>query len=447
MSRLVVLSFWFALLITSQFLCAAQTPTAPATTVTEPALPIPTQIKKTVVFLNTSCLHNFTAEVGTLKQQLQQMPIQQQLAALQKLTSLTSRLRQLPQSLAKLEPDEVTRLNRSFVPNVNDPTSLANEVAWRADTLVKLTLLSPDDISALTPELLSLLPSDEHLGTGFLVLVPDPRVNPSIPLAANQTRGFSYLVTNRHVIQPGSENGQPCRVLRVQITMNRKGDSTHPTAYAETSVIPGPQEWNFSEDNSVDLAVIPLGVPTEYYNFFVVPTDLFVADEDISKKAVVEGNPVIFSGLFVQSFAKTHRLEPIVRSGTLAMIPDGPVETTMNKKLGRLFFAEVHTFGGNSGSPIFIDANRFSGVISGPSYRLLGVISGEVIESADFSLNVTTTIAMGIGANSDVSTVVPAGELLKILHSKKLQAERDAAIRKQPQSSSPPSPATESKPK
>jgi hypothetical protein len=384
MSRLAILVFSFAMLITSLVLGTAQTPTAPGTTETAPQLPIPTQIKKTVVFLDTSCLHNFTAEVRTLKQQLQQMPIQQQLATLQQLTSLTSRLRQVPQSLAKLKPDEVVRLNRSFVPDVNDTTSLANEIAWRADALVKLTSLSPDDISTLKPESLSLLPTDETLGTGFFVVVADPRVNPTAK--EPKTAGFSYLVTNRHVAQPGSEKGQPCQVLQTRITINRKPDATHSTPYAETSVLPGAaQGWNLSADDSVDLAVIPLGVPIETYDYIVITTNLFVADEEISNKKAVEGDPVIFSGLFIQSFAQTHRLEPIVRSGTLAMIPEGQVETTMNRKLGRLLFAEVHSFGGNSGAPVFIDTNKFSGVISSPSYRLLGVISGEVPESADFS--------------------------------------------------------------
>src|SRR5205823_5324059 len=103
MSRLAALSVFFLL---SQFICVAQTPIAPGTaapaTVPEPPLPIPIQIKKNVVFLNTSCVHDFTNELRALKSQLEQMPVQQKVITLQELTSFTSRLAQIPQSLAKL---------------------------------------------------------------------------------------------------------------------------------------------------------------------------------------------------------------------------------------------------------------------------------------------------------------------------------------------------------
>jgi hypothetical protein len=144
---------------------------------------------------------------------------------------------------------------------------------------------------------------------------------------------------------------------------------------------------------------------------------------------------VLFSGLFIQSFSEVHRLEPIVRSGTLAMVPEGVLDTTLNRKPGHLYLAEAHAFGGNSGSPMFIDTNKFANIIGGPSYKFLGVISGEVLENADLTLNVTTSFAANIGANSDVSTVVPARELLKILNGKELQNERDAIIAKQSGSS------------
>ena len=86
---------------------------------------------------------------------------------------------------------------------------------------------------------------------------------------------------------------------------------------------------------------------------------------------------------------------------------------------------------------MFIDTNRFANVISGPSYRLLGVISGEVHENANLTLNVTTTLSGSVGENSDISTVVPAGEVLKILKSAKFQKMRDDAIAKQPHTAPP----------
>lgn len=96
-------------------------------------------------------------------------------------------------------------------------------------------------------------------------------------------------------------------------------------------------------------------------------------------------------------------------------------------KLGRIYLVEVHSFSENSGSPVFIDTNKFVNPL-GPSYYLLGVISGEVQETSDFTLHVTTSYTANVVANSDVSVVVPASEIKSILYSPSLQAERDAWV-------------------
>jgi hypothetical protein len=188
--------------------------------------------------------------------------------------------------------------------------------------------------------------------------------------------------------------------------------------------------WRFSTDDSVDLAVIPFGASPQVYDYVRIPVSLFTTQEMTEKKLVVEGDPVLFSGLFIQSFRELHRLEPIVRSGTLAMVPIGPMETTLHKP-GKVYLAEAHAFAGNSGSPVFIDTNKFANIL-GASYTLLGVISGEVLETSDLTLHVTTTYSATMGANSDVSMVVPASEIKNILDSPSLQAERDAYIAQLP---------------
>ena len=42
---------------------------------------------------------------------------------------------------------------------------------------------------------------ESHIGTGFLLFLPEPRIGAD--------RGFQYLVTNRHVVQPGIEDSKP----------------------------------------------------------------------------------------------------------------------------------------------------------------------------------------------------------------------------------------------
>jgi hypothetical protein len=431
-SRLLYLLAALVIIFT-RIVSVAQVSSGSNPVVQPPPLPLTSQIKKTIAFLSTTCLHDYSAEADALSiESLQKMPIQQEFTIAQQLIALTLRLQNVRQSMAKLTADDIAHLKQNVA--LTDSSAIAAEALWRAQVLVKMTSLTAEDIASLKPEEIPLIPSNEFLGTGFFVKVSDGRIKgPEGVDKANL--GFTYLVTNRHVVQPGVEKGKPCQVLGSAIVLNRKPDTTHSSLYAETSRIDKILKWTYSDDDSVDLAVSGIGVPPDLYDYVTIPTIQFITDEEVQKKIVVEGDPVLFSGLFIQSFSEVHRLEPIVRSGTLAMVPEGVLDTTLNRKPGHLYLAEAHAFGGNSGSPMFIDTNKFANIIGGPSYKFLGVISGEVLENADLTLNVTTSFAANIGANSDVSTVVPARELLKILNGKELQNERDAIIAKQSGSS------------
>lgn len=348
---------------------------------------------------------------------------------LAQLLGISSSLAAVPQSFGKLTDEEKSKVNAN-IGNLNlaDPAVVTNEILWRLAVIKKMTALSTNEIASVDPKLLPKLPHDGWSGTGFLVSVIDRR----IPLAPGDKgpRGFIYLVTNRHVAEPGVEKGKPCQMTEQFIMLNHKPDKAHDQAYAEVTSIGRLLHWNFGDDNSVDLAVAPIGIPDKDYDYAVVADTDLVTDEQVKNRSVVEGDSVLFSGLFTQSFAEAHTLEPIVRSGIIAMIPNGPLETVLNKQKGRLYLTEAHVFGGNSGSPMFVDPSRFANVISGPNYKLLGVVSGEMFENNDLTLSATTTFSGNIGANSGVSLVVPAAELLKILKSSALQTGRDAVIAK-----------------
>ena len=81
---------------------------------------------------------------------------------------------------------------------------------------------------------------------------------------------------------------------------------------------------------------------------------------------------------------------------------------------------------------MFVDTARFAGML-GSSYRFLGVICGEVYENADLTFTVTTSISGKVGANSDVSIVVPAWQILDILDLPEVKKERDDLIAAHPE--------------
>ena len=70
-----------------------------------------------------------------------------------------------------------------------------------------------------------------YLATAFVVVKPDERLG--------KDRGFQYLVTNRHAVQPGIEGGAPCQVTNYAIKVNlRSNDSAGSTSATLISLGP-----------------------------------------------------------------------------------------------------------------------------------------------------------------------------------------------------------------
>jgi hypothetical protein len=399
----------------------------PQQAVQPPPLPITTQIKKTIVFLESDCQHDFNKDaVNLTRDKVLQMTPTQQGAILNQLRMLTLRLRSVKPSMDKLSAEEAARLFPNGPAANVGPNEIPDEIDWLLHEVIKMTAFTEDEISGLTPMNLSMIPLDQYRGTGFLVGYKDARLKAQPGDAG--PRYFRYVVTNRHVIQPGIENGTPCKVISSYILLNHRPDAAHADTYTDVIRTANIFKWSTPQDDSVDIAVAPIGFDVKLYDHIAIITDQFVTEEEVKNRLIVEGDPVLFAGLFIQTFDQVHTLEPIVRSGTVAMIPEGMLHTTLNNKEGRIYLAEAHAFHGNSGSPMFVDPNKFSGIISGPSYKLFGVISGEMFENSDLTLTVANSLAGNIAANSDVSIIVPAPELMKLLDAPSLKADRDRIV-------------------
>lgn len=259
-------------------------------------------------------------------------------------------------------------------------------------------------------------------GTGFFVFYPDKRLG--------ESGGFVYLVTNRHVAQPEIDEGQvyPTTSTHVRLNLRKQLNGK----LSEDSVLPinSTTHWYFPVDEAVDLAVLPIFPSQEKYDYLTFPISSFVTQKVVETQAIGEGDNVLFAGYFYQ-FPGMEKIEPIVREGVLALMPREPMQTTLHKN-GLLYLADLHVFNGNSGSPLFVNVGGVRNgalTLGGFPYLLIGVVSGYYYENSDLTLTVVTrTITGKLGANSGIALVVPADQLLALLDSSDLQAQRDQAI-------------------
>jgi hypothetical protein len=253
-------------------------------------------------------------------------------------------------------------------------------------------------------------------GTGFFAFYPDERVG--------KNRGFAYLVTNRHVAQCWDEKDQPMQVMSIALRMNFADGGSRVIYLNQNGNIP----WLLPTDDSVDLAIFPLALDQKMIEYLPIPTSVFVTDELIASREINEGARIVFSGFFVQ-FQGEHRMQPIVREGIIAMMPDEKLVNTTGK-LGKVFLGDVHIFGGNSGSPVFVDLAGVQGgsIIAGEDYRLLGVVSGYFYEDEELSLKAATTLKGKAHANSGIAIIVPASALKDLIDDPRLQQKRDGAV-------------------
>lgn len=262
-------------------------------------------------------------------------------------------------------------------------------------------------------------------GTGFLVSVPDSRLEPN--------QSFVYWATNRHVAEAIDNVGGTCRqykILRSSISWNLKSS---PNGERERTVtVPNPpgMTWYFPTDPSIDLAVTPITFDDKQDDVEFVSLNDFITPHLLHAEFDV-GDKILFAGLFAP-FEGRHEIQPILREGMLSMLPDGPIPSTLCKP-SDVYLADVHAIQGNSGSPVFMTPRFTLGGMVATSngvvpYGLLGVISGYESENENLTLQATTTFSGSVQANSGISIIVPAWQLKALLESAPLQALRDEVV-------------------
>jgi hypothetical protein len=174
------------------------------------------------------------------------------------------------------------------------------------------------------------MPEPEYRGTGFLVTVPGTRQN-----------HFAFMVTARHVAEKLEGNEFYVRVNR------HNGKAVALKAAADN-------KWFYhpTERKHVDAAV-SFFAPSRVSELAVqlIPIEMFADGTVIDNHDIGIGDEVFITGLFTK-VTETTRNIPIVRTGTVAMIPGERIP--FGDSMIEAYLVESRSIGGLSGSPVFV---------------------------------------------------------------------------------------------
>ena len=245
-------------------------------------------------------------------------------------------------------------------------------------------------------------------GTGYLVRIDNP------------SKKFSsgYLVTNQHMLRepgPAGTQGEGPFFQSISVRVNLNGDDGEGHAFKVLDVpvmdAAGQMQCFLdSIDPTADLAVCPLLPDAKQYSIRYIPASLLLTDEKITAEHINESDDVFFAGLFAP-FQGVKKNYPIVRHGKVAMLAGERIPSSNGA--AELYLVDVMSFGGNSGSPVFV-----SDVSGGPfvpqKIYLLGTMQGYF--DVGSPVVVQTALLSGIAReNTGVAVVVIAKKIFEIL--------------------------------
>lgn len=173
-------------------------------------------------------------------------------------------------------------------------------------------------------------------GTAFFV---------GVPLGIGN-HGFVYVVTAKHCVT-GDEKARRRHENRPATTAILWVNHREHGRVPDTTRV---SDWLLHD--SADIAVLPVGGINPDFEIRAWDAEESIADEQVVRdKNIGAGDDVFIAGLLTYNWGETRNL-PIVRLGSIAAMPEDPVELETGQDVVTL--VEVHSIGGLSGCPVFV---------------------------------------------------------------------------------------------
>jgi hypothetical protein len=191
----------------------------------------------------------------------------------------------------------------------------------------------------------------------------------------------------------------------------------------------GKLTWLHDDNDAIDVAAMPFLPDLKTVQFKVIPVSMFADEATLKDEKVAEGDALFFIGLMTQYYGDKKNY-PVVRRGTLALMTDEQIDTPTGRQ--NAFIAELASWPGNSGSPVFLSLGgmRQGSLQLGTNLKFLGILSGSFLNKVKGTV-LEATVVGGNESNTGISFVVPAARVKAILDAAPAQTHRDAEIKRE----------------
>lgn len=295
----------------------------------------------------------------------------------------------------------------SAVETPKTPTEIVIDQLKKTVLFLSTTWEDPKDLDpAGKPKIKS------EIGTGFLIFISLPELGKD---ASGDDQGYYFLVTAKHMIRQLSLEHKPgpyAKKVTVYFNKVPTGEASELLRdQVDIDIIDARGDLNWFVDDAdpvADVALHPVFLNPKLVDFITIGQKSFMTKDLFAEKHVNENDEVLFTGLFT-SFIGSQKNYPIVRHGHLALLPNEDIAIDVEKpnKKTQIYMAEVTSFGGNSGSPVFLRLGALREGLSvdlkiGYNYYLIGLLSGYYPDEE-------------AKQNSGIALIVPAEKINEIL--------------------------------
>ena len=252
-------------------------------------------------------------------------------------------------------------------------------------------------------------------GTGFFISEPHP---------SKEKEFFVYFVTAKHVIA-GEEK------IRIKLSQDKEGGKEPFIDYNLNPTVTFCHEGN----KAVDIILLPI-ILKERDNVkqVILERKMFATKKVREEQGMMEGDEILFIGM-MPGLTGREKNPSIVRHGKLALLTNEESEIYEGddyKGKANLIYGEIATFGGSSGSPVFLRRNGMN--LKGGNWHiepdrfwLLGIMGGYVPTLGKVKRKEEKTELLA-ELNSHIGFIIPTDYIEDILRSSKAEEFRTGKI-------------------